>query len=145
MRLLIQRVLEAEVKVEEDIVGKIEEGLLVFFAAHKNDTKDKIESLVDKLIHIRIFSDKDDKMNLHLRETQGQVLIVSQFTLYGNCQKGRRPHFLDSAPPAYAKELYLDFIKEVKKTIPIVQSGTFGASMQVSLNNDGPVTFLLEK
>ncbi len=144
MRIVVQRVKEAQVKVEDEVVGKIGKGVLVFFAVHKDDTPDKTLWLAQKLIHLRLFGDERGKMNLCLEEVKGEVLIVSQFTLYGNCIEGRRPDFIESAPPALACPIYEKFVEEVKKYIPKVDTGVFGAYMEVSLVNDGPITFLID-
>lgn len=144
MRILIQRVKEAQVKVEGKIVGSIGKGALVFFAVHKNDTPDKTLWLAQKLINLRMFTDAQDKMNLSLLDIKGDALIVSQFTLYGNCLEGRRPDFLESARPETAEPIYNKFIQEVKKEVQNVQTGVFGAYMEVGLVNDGPVTFLID-
>lgn len=142
MKLLIQRVKEASVRVDNEIVGRIQQGALVFFGVHKNDTQDQLDWYVQKLIHLRFFSDSEGKMNLSLLDIKGAVLIVSQFTLYANCKEGRRPDFFDSAPTSLAKPLYDRFVVETKKHLP-VQTGVFGASMEVSLINDGPVTLIV--
>lgn len=144
MRLLIQRVKEASVEVDKKIVGSIGSGALVFFAAHQNDRPESVAFLTNKLIHLRIFSDAADKMNLSLLDTLGSVLIVSQFTLYADCFKGHRPSFIQTAPPDVARTYYDAFVTEVKKSISIVETGIFGANMQVHLVNDGPATFILD-
>jgi len=144
MRLLIQRVKQAQVKIEGQIVGQIKGGLLVFFAVHREDQPSKTLWLVQKLIHLRIFADEQGKMNRSLLDVHGEVLVVSQFTLYGNCKEGRRPDFFASAPPEIAQPIYEKFIEEVRQEIPYVQTGTFGAYMEVSLINDGPITFLID-
>jgi len=144
MRLLIQLVKEAEVRVDECIVGKIGKGLLVFVGIHKEDTLDDCLWLKEKLINLRIFVDANDKMNLSIQEVHGELLIVSQFTLYADCVKGRRPSFEKAAPPAQAKQLYERFIEDLRENIKTVQTGQFGAYMQVSLINDGPLTFLID-
>jgi len=143
MRIVIQRVSEAKVDVEGKTVGSIGRGSLVLFGVHKDDQMSQIPWLANKLVNLRIFSDAQDKMNLSLLDIKGEVLIVSQFTLYGNCLDGRRPSFTDTAPPVLAQSLYEAFIQEVKKSVP-VQTGIFGAMMQVRLVNDGPVTFLID-
>ena len=144
MRLLIQRVKKAEVLTEEGIVGSIEKGLLVLLGIHKKDTKSLIDPMVSKLIHLRIFADEGGKMNLSVLDVQGSILVVSQFTLYGNCSRGRRPEFLESAPGPIAEPLYEQFVSSLQ-TYPVkVATGRFGAHMEVSLINDGPVTLLLE-
>ena len=145
MRLLIQRVKEAKVTVENTVSGQIGKGLLVFFAVHKDDTLQAVPYLAEKLLHLRVFSDSEGKMNLSLKDLDGEVLLVSQFTLYGNCSKGRRPDFLQSAPPDFALEAYHKLIEELQKKLSKVETGRFGAHMEVQLTNDGPVTFLLEK
>ncbi len=143
MRIVIQRVSEASVDVEGKTVGSIGRGSLVFFGAHRDDQASQIPWLASKLVNLRIFSDAQDKMNLSLLDIQGSLLIVSQFTLYGNCREGRRPSLFDAAPPDQARSLYEEFVAEVKKSVP-VQTGIFGAMMQVKLINDGPVTFLID-
>ena len=145
MKLVIQRVLESSVKVDRKIVGKIDTGLLVLLGIHSDDTKKDADYLVRKLINLRIFSDKNGKMNLSLKDVSLELLIISQFTLYGDCKKsGNRPSFSDSAKPDIAIPLYEYFIEECKKQIPVVKTGIFGADMQVSLINDGPVTIIME-
>lgn len=144
MKLLVQRVSEASVKVDGKIVGQIGKGALVFLGVHKSDQPENTLWLAQKLIGLRFFSDSEGKMNLSLKDIQGEVLIVSQFTLYANCTEGRRPDFLETAPAAIAKPIYEKFIAEVGKELK-VQTGVFGAYMEVSLANDGPVTLILEK
>lgn len=149
MRLLIQRVLRAKVEVERQEIGSIGKGLLVFLGVHQSDQLAAISYLVDKICHLRIFEDEQGKMNRSLLEVQGGVLVVSQFTLYGDCMGGRRPSFIESAKPGLAYELYQAFVIALKAALSHtpcpVQTGEFGAHMQVSLVNDGPVTLLLEK
>ncbi len=144
MRIVIQRVSEAKVEVDGQTVGSINRGSLVLFGVHKNDTPEQTLWLSNKLVNLRIFADEQDKMNLSLLDIKGEVLIVSQFTLYGNCAEGRRPAFTDSAPPDMAKALYEKFITEVRQNHLKVDTGIFGARMKVSLVNDGPVTFILD-
>ncbi len=144
MRLLIQHVKQAEVKVDGATVGKIAHGLLVFLGVHKEDTAEDCLWLKDKLLSLRIFIDQNDKMNLSIQDVKGELLIVSQFTLYADCIKGRRPSFDQSARPELARELYERFILEVSKEIRNVQTGRFGAHMEVSLTNDGPLTFSID-
>ncbi len=145
MRLLIQRVKEASVSVNSNAIGKINKGLLVFFGAHKEDTHTSIPWLAKKLVNLRIFPDDDGKMNLSIKDIDGDILIVSQFTLYGQCDKGHRPDFFETAQPKFAEELYNAFIEEVRKDIHNVATGQFAAYMEVSLINDGPATFLIER
>ena len=143
MRLLIQRVNEAKVTVNGKTIGAIEKGALVLLGIHKSDTLQQIAWLANKLINLRMFTDPQGKMNLSLVDVRGSCLIVSQFTLYGDCSEGRRPSFTDAAPPIVARELYETFVHEVKKALP-VETGEFGADMQVHLINEGPVTFLID-
>ncbi len=143
MRLLIQRVNSASVDVDGETVGKIGKGLLIFLGVTHGDTVDDVKYLVDKAYHLRIFNDENNKMNLSLKDIAGEVLVVSQFTLYGDCRKGRRPSYSDAAAPAFANELYEQFIAEMKSVASVVESGVFGAEMAVSLCNDGPVTLIV--
>lgn len=146
MRLLIQRVKEAKVIVNTQVCGHIGPGLLVFLGVHKNDTPDTMGWLIKKLVSLRIFSDQDQKMNLDIGQAQGDILVVSQFTLYGSCVNGNRPEFTEVALPEPAFLLYEEFIQELSQALgKPVQTGIFGALMEVSLINDGPVTFLLER
>lgn len=145
MRLVVQRVKESNVIVKNKIVGQINKGFLVLLGIKTTDTKKDVDYLVRKLINLRIFSDENDKMNLSLKDVNGELLIISQFTLYGDCKKsGNRPSFTDSAKPDIAIPLYEYFVEECKKHIPVVQTGIFGEDMQVSLINDGPVTIILD-
>ncbi len=145
MKLIIQRVSEAKVEVENETVGKIEHGFLVLFGAGDGDTKEQADFLVEKLCNLRVFSDENDKMNLSIKDINGELLVVSQFTLYADCKKGNRPSFVKAAPPELANELYEYFISKCKKVVKNVQKGIFGEHMKVSLLNDGPVTIILEK
>lgn len=144
MRLLIQRVSSAHVDVEGKTVGSIGKGALVFFGVHENDTFTQIPWLAKKLVNLRFFMDEQEKMNLSLLDIKGSILIVSQFTLYGDCKEGRRPSFSHAAPPDYATRLYEQFLAEVRSFNLEVQTGQFGAIMQVHLVNDGPVTLLVD-
>lgn len=144
MKVVVQRVKEASVIVDERTVGTIKQGILVLLGIHKADHEEKIPWLINKLINLRIFSDENDKMNLSVQDISGGVLVVSQFTLYGNCNNGRRPDFVESARPELAKPLYDTFVAQLRKEVPLVQTGEFGAYMQLHLINDGPVTFILE-
>lgn len=145
MKLVVQRVANAEVKVDEKIVGKINKGFLVLLGIKTDDTIEDADYLVRKLVNLRVFEDENDKMNLALKDVNGELLIISQFTLYGDCKKsGNRPSFIDAARPEVAIPLYEYFISECKKQIPVVETGIFGADMKVSLLNDGPVTILIE-
>jgi D-tyrosyl-tRNA(Tyr) deacylase len=146
MKVVVQRVSEASVEVESKIVGSIRHGLLVLVGFHSTDTKEKIEWMCDKICNLRIFTDNDGKMNISVKENEGEILVVSQFTLYGDARKGNRPSFIESAPPDLAIPLYnfmIDYL--TNKSGLSIQSGLFGAMMKVSLINDGPVTLMIEK
>ncbi len=144
MRAVIQRVSQAEVQVADETVGAITHGLLVLLGVGHGDTMDDVRYVASKLVTMRIFEDDHGKMNRDVREQQGSILIVSQFTLYADCRKGRRPSFVQAAPPPLAQQLYEALVAEVARLgIPVAQ-GAFGAHMAVSLVNDGPVTILLE-
>ena len=145
MKLVVQRVKEASVKVDEKIVGKIGRGYLVLLGVTHNDTKEIADYLVKKLCNLRIFEDENEKMNLNIKQVDGKLLIVSQFTLYGNCKDGNRPSFIEAAKPDYANELYEYFCKKCEDNDVEVQKGIFGEHMEVNLTNDGPVTIILEK
>lgn len=144
MRVLIQRVTRASVTVEGSVTGEIGNGLLALIGIAAADTTKEADYLADKMVNLRIFSDDQGRMNLSALDIQGELLLVSQFTLYGECRKGRRPGFDAAAPPAAAKELYEYFVRKVAEKGLRVQTGVFQAHMEVSLLNDGPVTLLLE-
>ena len=144
MRAILQRVSEARVQIDGATVGEIGHGLLMLLGVTKSDTAEQARWLADKIVSLRIFNDADGKMNLDLAEVGGAILVVSQFTLYGDCSKGRRPSFIDAAPPEIAIPLYEEFINAVKAHGIPTATGRFGAMMQVSLINDGPVTLILE-
>ncbi len=145
MKIVVQRVKNAQVEVEEKIVGKIENGFLVLLGISHNDTKEQADYLVKKLCKLRVFTDENGKMNLGLKDIKGELLIVSQFTLYADCSQGNRPSFIEAAKPEQANELYEYFCSECQKNDIHVEKGIFGADMKVSLLNDGPVTIILEK
>lgn len=145
MRIVIQRVLEAQVTVEDRCVGRIGKGILILLGVGKDDTKEITDRYIDKILKLRIFADKEGKTNLSLQEVQGEILVVSQFTLYANCRKGNRPDFTGAGGAAKAKELYEYFIEGVKNKSGRVEAGEFGAEMKVSLVNDGPFTIILEE
>ena len=145
MRLVIQRVLHAEVQVDSETVGQIQKGLLVFVGAGQNDTKEIADKYLKKLLGLRIFEDENGKTNLSLKDVSGQLLLVSQFTLYANCRKGNRPSFVEAGDPQAAEELYEYMISEDSKTVPVVEHGIFGADMKVTLTNDGPFTIILDE
>jgi len=144
MRSVVQRVSRAEVKIGGRAVGQIKKGLLVFLAVHKDDNEEKIAKLAEKIMALRIFSDKEGKMNLSLKEVGGEILVVSQFTLYGDTKKGNRPSFIESAPKEKAIPFYEKFIDYFKKEDIKTETGEFGAMMEVELTNDGPVTIIIE-
>ncbi len=144
MRLVIQRVKEARVTVKDEVVGEIGRGILVFLGVGAEDTEADVDYLVEKCLHLRIFPDAGEKFNLSLIDVGGTLLVVSQFTLWGDCRKGRRPSFTESAPPAKAQPLYDSFIDKARqKGIPVA-CGRFQEMMDVHLINDGPVTFILD-
>ncbi len=145
MKLVIQRVKNASVTVEKKVVGEIEKGFLVLIGIKVGDTKEQADYLVKKLCNLRVFTDENDKMNLSLKDVGGKLLIVSQFTLYANCNDGNRPSFIEAARPEEAIPLYEYFCDECAKRGFEVQKGIFGADMKVQLLNDGPVTIIIEK
>lgn len=145
MKLVIQRVDNAKVEVENKMVGEIKKGFLVLLGVAPEDTKETADFLVHKLVNLRVFTDENDKMNLSVKDINGELLIVSQFTLYANCKNGNRPSFEQAAKPEQANELYEYFVEKCKEENINVQTGEFGAHMQVSLLNNGPVTIILEK
>lgn len=144
MRLLVQRVSEAKVVIDGNIHSQIGGGFLVFLGIHKEDSQKDCKAFSEKLVNLRIFSDAEDKLNLSLKDVGGEILIVSQFSLYADCSKGRRPSFTESAPPAIAEPLYEHFLESTRHYWPHVQSGVFGADMKVHLVNEGPFTLLIE-
>jgi D-tyrosyl-tRNA(Tyr) deacylase len=146
MKIVVQRVTKAQVEVDKKIVGKIDNGLLVLLGIKVGDTQNEADYLVKKLCNLRVFTDENDKMNLSLKDIDGKLLIISQFTLYGDCIKsGNRPSFIDAASPEQAEPLYEYFCNECIKNGIEVERGIFGADMKVSLLNDGPVTIIIEK
>ncbi|MEL4896240.1 D-aminoacyl-tRNA deacylase [Crocosphaera sp. Alani8] len=147
MRVIIQRVSESQVKVNGKVVGKIGKGLNLLVGIAANDTINEINWMVRKCLELRLFSneDKEGKWERSVQDISGDLLVISQFTLYGDCRKGRRPSFSNSAPPGEAEKLYDLFVDELKKSGLKIETGIFGAKMDVSINNDGPVTLLLEK
>ena len=144
MRAVVQRVSRTSVSVENEIVGEIQGGLLVLLGVSVEDAEKDAIYLLDKILNLRIFNDAEDKMNLSLLEITGELLVVSQFTLYGDVRRGRRPSYSDAAAPEKANELYEFFISEARKQISKVQTGVFQAMMKIELVNDGPVTILLD-
>lgn len=144
MRVVVQRVKHASVTIDGNVHGKINHGFLVLLGIKSTDTEQDVDYLVKKVTKLRVFTDENDKMNLALNDINGELLIISQFTLYGNCKDGNRPSFIDAARPNVAIPLYEYFISECKKVIPIVETGIFGADMKVDLLNDGPVTIIID-
>lgn len=145
MKFVIQRAKEANVKVDEKIVGQINKGLVVLVGIKEGDNEEIADYMINKMLNLRIFTDENYKMNLSLKDVQGEILLISQFTLYGNCQSGNRPSFTEAAKPDVAEKLYNYLVEKTKKEITKVQTGIFAAHMEVSLINDGPVTIILEK
>lgn len=145
MKFVIQKVSQDSVSVEGNCVGKIQKGFLVFVGIGKEDTKEIADQYIKKMVQLRIFQDENGKTNLSLTDVGGEVLIISQFTLYANCRKGNRPSFFDAGEPQMAEELYEYIIKKTKETISVVESGEFGAMMQVSLVNEGPFTIVFDE
>ena len=144
MRIIVQRSKEASVTVEEKIIGKIDYGFVLLVGVTHDDREEDAAYLADKIVHLRIFEDENGKMNRSLLDVGGSILSVSQFTLYGDCRKGRRPNFMAAAKPEYALSIYQYFNEQLKQKGVHVETGEFGAMMNVSLNNDGPVTLILE-
>ena len=144
MRVVVQRVKHASVTINGTVNGKINNGFLVLLGVQSTDSEQDVDYLVKKVTNLRIFSDKNDKMNLSLKNVNGGLLIVSQFTLYANCKEGNRPSFVEAAKPDIAIPLYEYFVSECKKIIPVVETGIFGADMKVDLLNDGPVTIIMD-
>ena len=144
MKMLVQRVKHAKVTVDGNVTGAIEQGYLVLLGIAPEDTTEIMEKMVDKLLRLRIFSDENDKINLSLQDVGGSLLLVSQFTLYADCRKGNRPSFVHAAPPAQAEALYEACKAYCRERGSVVESGIFGADMQVELCNDGPFTVLLD-
>ena len=144
MKLVIQRVKHASVTVEGNVTGKIGKGFLVFIGIADSDTKEIADQYVKKLLNLRIFEDENGKTNLSLKDVNGELLLISQFTLYADCRKGNRPSFINAGAPDMAKALYEYMIEACRKEIPVVQTGIFGADMQVELLNDGPFTVVLD-
>jgi D-tyrosyl-tRNA(Tyr) deacylase len=144
MRAVVQRVKESSVKVENETIGRIGQGLLVLLGVAKGDTPSDADYLANKIVNLRIFEDDDAKMNQSLLSIGGKMLVVSQFTLLGNCRKGRRPSFVAAAGPQKALELYENFVQQVRRLGISVEIGRFQARMEVALVNDGPVTLVLE-
>lgn len=145
MRLLIQRVNHADVKVDGETVGSIGKGFLVLIGVGQNDTEEIADKYLKKMLGLRIFEDENGKTNLSLADVNGELLMISQFTLYANCKKGNRPSFNLAGAPDHANELYEYMLKKAAQVVPVVQHGVFGADMKVSLENDGPFTVMLDE
>lgn len=145
MKLVIQRVSEASVAIDGEIRGQIGQGFMVLIGVGKEDTKEIADKYIKKMIGLRIFEDENGKTNLSLSDVNGQLLLISQFTLYANCKKGNRPSFIEAGAPASAEALYEYMIEECRKVVPVVETGGFGADMKVSLTNDGPFTVILDE
>lgn len=144
MRFVIQRVENARVSIDQKIAGAIEKGLLVFVGVSEGDTEIIADKMIKKLIGLRIFEDENGKTNLDLKTVNGNLLIISQFTLYADCKKGNRPSFIQAGPPELAKKLYDYILEKCREQFPDIQQGEFGADMQIALTNDGPFTILLD-
>ena len=144
MKFVIQRVTQASVTVNQKVIGSIKQGFLVLIGIGEDDTTEIADKLVKKLMGLRIFEDENGKTNLSLKDIQGELLLVSQFTLYADCKKGYRPSFIKAGNPELANQLYEYIIEACKKEFPVVQTGEFGADMKVSLLNDGPFTIILD-
>ena len=144
MKFVIQRVNNASVTIDEKIVGKINKGFLVFIGVSNEDTKEIADKMIKKLIGMRIFDDENGKTNLALADVDGELLLVSQFTLYANCKKGNRPSFINAGAPDMANEMYEYIIEKCREMVKVVETGEFGADMKVQLINDGPFTIILD-
>lgn len=144
MKFLIQRVSHASVEVESRTIGEIKKGFLVFIGVSREDTVEIADKMIHKLLGMRIFEDENGKTNLSLADVSGELLLISQFTLYADCKKGNRPSFIKAGDPKLANSLYEYIIRECQKQIPMVQTGSFGADMKISLLNDGPFTIMLD-
>ena len=145
MKIVLQRVLRSSVSVNDEVVGKIGKGLMILFGAEKGDGDEAVNALAEKVLNLRIFADDEGKMNRSCLDVKGEILVVSQFTLAGDCSRGRRPGFDNAAAPEEAERLYKNFIKKLVVSQLNIQEGQFGTDMQVDLVNDGPVTFILER
>lgn len=145
MRIVIQRVKNASVRVDGMVSGSIQYGLLLLVGIHESDSEEQLEWCCNKIPKLRIFNDKEDKMNLSLQDIKGEILVVSQFTLYGNMKKGTRPSFIEAAKPEKAEGIYNQMIQKLKETGLNVESGEFGAMMEVDFINDGPVTLVMDR
>ncbi len=144
MRAVVQRVSKGSVTVENHVIGSIHKGLVVLLGVTEEDSDSDVDYMIDKIINLRIFEDENEKMNFSLLDVNGEILIVSQFTLYGDCRKGRRPNFMNAARPEKAELLYNKFVDNIKSKNINIQTGVFQANMQVQIENDGPVTLIID-
>ena len=144
MKFVIQRVNHASVKVDGNVVGKIDKGYMVLIGISENDTKEIADKMIKKMIGLRIFEDENGKTNISLKDVSGELLLISQFTLYADCKKGNRPSFINAGKPDMANEMYEYIIEKCKEQVEVVERGRFGADMKVSLINDGPFTIVLD-
>lgn len=145
MRIVIQRVNSARVEVDKAVIGSISKGILIFLGIGKEDNYEIADKYIEKILRMRIFSDESGKTNLSLQEVKGEVMVISQFTLYADCRRGNRPDFFNAAGADKAKDMYEYFLKNVKASLGYVQAGEFGADMKVTLENDGPFTIVLDE
>lgn len=145
MRILVQRVVKGQVTVDQKIIGQVGRGFVLLVGVHKDDTEEVLNYMVDKIVNLRVFEDQEGKFNLSLLDVKGELLIVSQFTLYADCSKGRRPSFVDAAAPETANQRYIELVEKFRASGVKVETGQFQAHMQVDLVNDGPVTIMLER
>lgn len=145
MKVVIQRVSKASVTIDNKCVGSIGQGLVLLVGIGKEDTREIVDKYVNKIIKLRIFADKEGKTNLSLKDVEGQLLVISQFTLYANCKKGNRPSFIEAAGPNEGEELYDYFVSSCKNKVDVVETGEFGADMAVEIINDGPFTIILDE
>lgn len=144
MRAVVQRVSSSKVEVDNKVIGSIKKGLNVLIGISKEDTIEDLNYIKDKILNLRIFEDENEKMNLSLLDVKGEILVISQFTLYGDCRKGRRPNFMNAEGGEKAKEAYNTFVKLLKESNIKIETGEFGADMKVEIQNDGPVTIILD-
>lgn len=144
MRAVVQRVKYSKVEIDGEVVGEINKGLNVLLGISREDTQEHITYLKDKILNLRIFEDENGKLNKSLVDVGGELLIISQFTLYGDCRKGRRPSFIEALGGDEAEKMYEEFVRQCRETIPKVETGRFGADMLVSIENDGPVTLMID-
>jgi D-aminoacyl-tRNA deacylase len=144
MRAIVQRVTSSRVVVDDKVIGSINKGFNILIGISKEDTIDDLQYMKDKILNLRIFEDENDKMNLSLLDVQGEILVISQFTLYGDCRKGRRPNFMEAEGGEKAKALYDNFVEMLRESSLKVETGEFGAYMKVDIQNDGPVTLMID-